>query len=315
MKKIFSIITLLVIFMSGCKDNPDIMIEREKRLLQQYFEQNNISAEPLASGIYYFEDVAGTGLSPVRGDFVIIKYTGQLIDGKVFDTTDEQFAILKGIFNSTTLYGPSKIKLENLTIRGIEEALKIMKEGGKARIIVPSTLGYGRNIVTNVPAYSTLIYDLELIKVIKDVAAWENEEIENYLALYNDSIQLTVNTKSYKINDKDYNWYYIEIKEGQGDSIKKDFKVYIFYEGKLVDGRIFDRNFGNTSPFTFTVGGNSVIKGMDLAVQEMKKDGRARVLFPSQMGYGELGSGKIPPFSPLVFDILVTNFDTIQTPQ
>jgi FKBP-type peptidyl-prolyl cis-trans isomerase len=306
--------SVLLIFTS-CKDNPDIMLEREKRLLDQYFEQNNISVEPHSSGIYYLETVAGSGLTPVKGDYVIVQYTARLIDDKIFDTTDEALAIQKGIYSTGVLYGNSKFKLEKLSVRGIEEGLKLMKEGGEARLIIPSTLGYGTEVVNNVPAYSTLVYDIKLLKVIKDPDAYELLELQVYLDLYNDSLDLTVSTKTHMLNDKPYNWYYIELTEGEGDFIEEEYTVYIYYEGKLVDGRVFDKNFGQSSTFNFKVGSGSVIKGMDLAVLQMKKNGKSRAVVPSALGYGEAGSGKIPPFSPLVFDILVTKFDTIATPQ
>lgn len=314
MRRFLFFTVIISVIVIGCKENPDIMLEREKRLLAQYLELNNITASPLPNGLYFLETISGTGLTPETGNFVIIEYTGRLIDGRVFDTTDEQIAINKGIVSTNVLYGPAKVQMDRLNVKGMEEGLKLMKEGGQAMLIVPSTLGYGASNVNNVPAYSTLIYDVKLIKVIKDPKAYEILELQNYLGLYIDSVGLTIQTKKYIVAKDTIKWYYIEKIAGTGDSIKKDYKVYIYYEGKLVDGRIFDGNFGKTTPFNFIVGGTSVIKGMDLAVKEMKKDAKARVVLPSSIGYGEVGSGsKIPPFSPLVFDILIVNFDTVLT--
>ena len=304
---------VVIVFLTSCKDNPDIMLVREKRLLEQYLEQNNITNEPLSNGIYFLESVSGTGEVPASGDYVIVEYTASLIDGKVFDTTSEEVAATKGILSPAVLYGNSKFKLFNTTVKGIEEGLKLMKEGGEARLIIPSTLGYGSSASTFVPAYSTLIFDIKLNKVIKDPVAYEAFELANYLGLYTDSLDLTLETVEYVSDALTTDWYFIELIEGTGDSIKKDYTVYIYYEGKLVDGRVFDKNFGNLSAFSFKVEGGSVIKGMDLAVQKMKKDSKARVIVPSSLGYGEAGSGKIPPFSILVFDILVSAFDTLAT--
>jgi FKBP-type peptidyl-prolyl cis-trans isomerase len=315
MRNFLPIALLAIVFLSGCKDNPDIMLEREKRLLEQYLEQNNITVEPLSNGIYFLESVPGSGEMPATGDYVIVEYTASLIDGKVFDTTSEEIAAAKGILSPAVLYGNSKFKLMNTQIKGIEEGLKLMKEGGEARLIIPSRLGYGSTSSSSVPAYSTLIFDIKLNKVIKDPIAYEVLELANYINLYADSVDITLETIEYISDALTTDWYFVELEEGAGDSIKKDFTVYIYYEGKLVDGRVFDKNFGNTSAFSFKVDGGSVIKGMDLAVKKMKKDGKARVIVPSSLGYGEAGSGKIPPFSPLVFDILVSAFDTLATPQ
>jgi FKBP-type peptidyl-prolyl cis-trans isomerase len=315
MRNFLPIALVVIVFLAGCKDNPDIMLERERRLLEQYLEQNNITVEPLSNGIYYLESVVGTGEAPATGDYVIVEYTASLIDGKVFDTTSEEVAAAKGILSPAVLYGNSKFKLMNTPAKGIEEGLKLMKEGGEARLIIPSVMGYGSSSSTSVPAYSTLIFDIKLNKVIKDPVAYEALELADYIDLYTDSLDLTLETVEYVSDALTTDWYFIELEEGTGDSIKKDFTVYIYYEGKLVDGRVFDKNFGNSTAFSFKVEGGTVIKGMDLAVKKMKKDAKARVIVPSSLGYGEAGSGKIPPFSPLVFDILVSAFDTVATPQ
>jgi FKBP-type peptidyl-prolyl cis-trans isomerase len=296
---------VLMLFFASCYDNPDIYQEREKRLLQQYLEQNNITVAPRASGLYYIPVIEGTGLSAATSDYVMLEYTAQLIDGRIFDTTDEALALRKGIFKAEALYGPSKVKLEALSLKGIEEALLLMKEGGEARLIIPSSLAYGGSQTSNVPAFSTLIYDIKLVKVIKDPEAYELQEIEDYLALYQDSLHLEIQTFVHEVLEVSYEWYYIELLPGEGDSIPDGSTLQVFYDGKLVDGRQFDSNFGRAA-LSVTLGTNQVVTGFELGLKEMKEKGKARIIMPSSLGYGVPGSGnKIPPYSPLVFDVFV----------
>ncbi len=302
----FLLITLFIsLFIVACTDNPDIMLEREHRLLELFLDQNNITTGPLPSGIYFLEKTTGTGLTPVSGDFVIVEFTASLIDGTVFDTTSEELALKKGIFSADILYGSTKFRLLNTRARGLELGLELMSEGGEARIIIPSTLGFGPNQLDIVPPYSTLIYDIKLIKVIKDPIANEASEIQNYINLYRDSTHLTIQSQSHAIGTFNHEWHYIELLGGTGDSIVDTKIVSILYSGKLLDGRVFDSNFGR-SPFNVTVGERRVVLGMELGLKKMKNGGRARIIIPSVLAYGEAGSGrKIPPFSPLVFDVVV----------
>ena len=92
-----------------------------------------------------------------------------------------------------------------------------------------------------------------------------------------------------------------------GDGIEaQDYnKVVVNYTGTLEDGSIFDSSLkpGGT-PFTFTLGVGSVIKGWDLGVKGMKVGGKRKLTIPSDLGYGDNGAGNvIPPSATLIFEV------------
>jgi len=92
-----------------------------------------------------------------------------------------------------------------------------------------------------------------------------------------------------------------------GDGIEaQDYnKVVVNYTGTLEDGSIFDSSLkpGRT-PFTFTLGAGSVIKGWDLGVKGMKVGGKRKLTIPSDLGYGDNGAGNvIPPGATLIFEV------------
>ncbi|MAL64817.1 MAG: peptidylprolyl isomerase [Candidatus Marinimicrobia bacterium] len=96
-----------------------------------------------------------------------------------------------------------------------------------------------------------------------------------------------------------------DIKIGDGAEAFEYNKVTVNYTGKLEDGSIFDSSLkqGRT-PFAFTLGVGSVIKGWDLGVKGMKVGGRRKLTIPPELGYGDQGAGKIiPPGSTLVFEV------------
>ena len=79
-------------------------------------------------------------------------------------------------------------------------------------------------------------------------------------------------------------------------------QVRVHYEGKLVDGTVFDSSYARGDPLTFPLSG--VIKGWTEGLQLMKVGGKAKLTIPPDIGYGARGSPpKIPPAAVLVFEV------------
>ncbi len=95
---------------------------------------------------------------------------------------------------------------------------------------------------------------------------------------------------------------YLELKAGTGDTPKANNVVKVHYEGKLLDGNVFDSSIRRGEPAEFPV--NQVIAGWTEALQLMKVGGKARLFIPAKLAYGERGAGAaIPPNCCLVFEV------------
>lgn len=105
-----------------------------------------------ASGLQYEVLRGGSGAQPQATDTVEVHYHGTFIDGSTFDSSYDR---------GQTIEFPL-----NRVIAGWTEGVQLMKEGAKYRLFVPYHLAYGEQGAGGViPGYSTLIFDVELIKV------------------------------------------------------------------------------------------------------------------------------------------------------
>jgi peptidylprolyl isomerase len=120
----------------------------------EYLSQNMTKEDVVTteSGLQYKVLTKGTGEAhPSATDKVKVHYHGTLIDGTVFDSS-----VARG--------KPIEFGL-NQVIKGWTEGLQLMVEGEKTRLFIPSELGYGNRSAGSIPAGSTLIFDVELIKI------------------------------------------------------------------------------------------------------------------------------------------------------
>lgn len=109
---------------------------------------------PLPTKLTASDTLIGTGVEAKTGNTVTVNYVGMLPDGTVFDASAKH-----GQTFSFPL-GAGQV------IKGWDQGVVGMKEGGKRRLIIPADLAYGNQAVGGViPANATLIFDIELVKV------------------------------------------------------------------------------------------------------------------------------------------------------
>lgn len=140
----------------------------EPKVLAKYLEDNKITAKPTASGLYFVEKTKGKGAKPVAGDTVKVNYTGRLLDGTIFDTSDEATAKQANTYDARRPYEPFSFPLgKGQVIPGWDEAIALMSPGTKALIILPSSIAYGAQGGGPIPPFSPLVFDVELISFKK----------------------------------------------------------------------------------------------------------------------------------------------------
>lgn len=140
-------------------------LETEQAAIAQYLKENSITVAPEESGIYFISNKKGSGKTIAQGQTVKVNYVGKLLNGKLFDTNIESIAKENNVYNPQRPYEPMEVPAgKGQLIPGFDEALLMMKKGGKATVIIPFAQAYGsRDMSPDIPAYSTLVFDIEIV--------------------------------------------------------------------------------------------------------------------------------------------------------
>lgn len=131
--------------------------EREanaRKAMEKELERLTVGFSKTDSGLYYKIDEQGTGKQAEKGKTVAVHYTGQFTDGGVFDSSRRRNEPIEFPL------GAGRV------IKGWDEGIALLKEGGKAQLVIPSHLAYGSAGAGGIiPPNATLLFEVELIKV------------------------------------------------------------------------------------------------------------------------------------------------------
>lgn len=150
MKKLSLLVVILLVAFAGCKKDKVDQGAIDNKLILAYIQANNLNAKPTGSGFYYVVDTPGDATRPISTSTVYVKYRGFLLDGTQFDSSYESSE------------QPAQFVISGV-VPGFGEGLKLFGKGGKGKLIIPSTLGYGATVAGGVPANSVIIFDIELV--------------------------------------------------------------------------------------------------------------------------------------------------------
>ncbi len=216
------------------------------------------------------QDIAiGTGTQAGVGDVLEVNYVGALLsDGTEFDASWNR---------SQTFFVPIGM---GAVIPGWDQGIVGMREGGRRVLITPPDLAYGSSGAgSSIPPDATLVFVVDLVAVLdlQPPAIPEPTEVGALLEVE-------------------------DLVAGTGDPVESGDTVTVHYLGTLTDGTVFDASWRRGMPFTTTIGVGMVIPGWDQGIVGMREGGRRLLKIPSDLAYGERGSGAaIPPDTPLLF--------------
>ena len=161
MKMFFPLLAMLVL-LSACEpsaqdqlkaqmvDSPTEQADIDKNLILQYAIDNNLDVKSTPSGLHYTIEKPGEGEAhPDNGSLVTAHYHGMLLDGKVFDSSVDRGE-------------PLKFQLGGV-IPGWQEAIPMLKKGGKGKFLIPSAMAYGARADGKVHATYEVVEEVDVI--------------------------------------------------------------------------------------------------------------------------------------------------------
>jgi FKBP-type peptidyl-prolyl cis-trans isomerase len=272
-------------------------MQEESGILQKYLTDNNITSTPTESGLYYMETVPGNGKLAKEGDWLKIHFAITLIDNTPIYSS----------FNGEPRSAEFGKPFEN---NGVTEAISKMSEGTRANIIVPSSLGFGKQGRGEIiPPFATLLYDIQVVDVLTAAEYKADQEKlqqqrkqKEEANLVNGKRFLDQNSKKEGVVTLPSGLQYKVLTMGNGPKPSATDVVKVHYTGTLINGTEFDSSVKRGQPATFRV--NGVIQGWTEALQLMPVGSKWTLYVPSELAYKNQQRGEfIEPNMALVFDV------------
>lgn len=236
-----------------------------------------------ASGLEYTITEKGNGRKASKGDKISVHYTGKLTNDTVFDTS-----VKRGV--------PFEFRVgEGNVIKGWDEAFLLLNEGDKATLKISPELGYGDQAQGPIPANSTLIFDVEFLKIVQ-------EAVKPFVINAKDTITTPSGLK------------YGIVKQNKTGESTIGKKVTVNYTGFLKDGKMFDSSLDRNQPLVVDIGKGKLFPGLDEAIALMHNGEKGRFIIPSKLAFGERGGGPVPPNADIIMDLEVIDVKDIPVP-
>lgn len=273
--------------------------------------------EKTETGIYYQKHVEGDEAKVLNeGDVVFISqvmYTDK--DSLLFDSRKMDKS-----------QGPYAVKIGKPLYAGdMFDAIKMMHVGDSMTFCLNAKEMWDKAYKQPLPAWmdstSYLKYSIKVDSVygkekvaeiekqqeemMKKQMAMQEEMMKQYGAMEDSLLNSYLKKNKVNVKPTESGLYFTETKKGSGAKVQAGDMVTVEYTGMLTDGTVFDSSKGHPEPFTFAVASQQVIPAWDEALLKMSMGSKAKIVCPSKLGYGPQGSGPIPPFAPLVFEMEV----------
>ena len=283
------LVLLAAVLFTACEKQYDSIQVVDDATIQTYIRQNNLTMIKDVTGYYYNIITPGTGTEIKNSDSIFYSYTFKTLSGRVLNQTSN--ISIPGTFLGYT--DGFVINGTAYTLSSVREVLSKLKRGGKATVIIPSNLAFGRNGIPalDIESNENILVELGIYTQSKRYEI-DEMQIDNFLA----ANSLTAIKDPSRVR-------YIVTQQGTGsETILPSSSLSVNYTGRLLSGTTFDSS--NGTPATFTL--LETIKGWGI-LKNFKAGTKVRIFVPSALGYGVAGNGSIPGNACLDFDIEIVS--------
>lgn len=263
------------------------------------------------NGLHYkFFSHDEKGVKPSEGDGVAFKY--------IFKLKSNDSVLVNSAHVSQDGSGITRFVMPKSSFVGsIEDALMMMSVTDSASFIVSADSFFLKtNKMQALPPFvkphDHIQVDIKLVEVKTKKELEENQkqqeaEIAKMAEGEKPKMDQYLTDNKIDVKPTASGLIFIETMKGKGkEHPKATDEVTVHYTGTLLDGTKFDSSLDRGEPTKFPL--NQVIPGWTEGIQLMTKGSKARMIIPSALAYGPTGSGPIPPYSTLVFDVELIDF-------
>jgi FKBP-type peptidyl-prolyl cis-trans isomerase len=273
-----------VVGMVSCLNNVDTndekRIEENEAAIEKYLQDSSLTEKVTREStglIYYKRTTNAAGELAKTGDAATVKMTVFLLNGtKIPLVKDDSSYTFPVDGFSTDFYG-------------LEFAVKTLRTGEKGSYFLPYYLTFAPGGGTNIPAYSPMRMEMELVKTRTEV-----QQINEYIA-----------AKGYKPSERTSdNLVLIRTDTVTGDTLGSGKSVNVKYIGRFLNGSKFDEG-----TISHTTNLSNTVTGFDRAIRKMRKGEKGIAILPSALGYGKNGRKNsqnlfvIRPYEPITFEL------------
>jgi FKBP-type peptidyl-prolyl cis-trans isomerase len=272
-------------FISSCQSgDSDGFSKTESGLLYKFIEQSNNTE------------------APAEGDFVTIIMTYGTVDSVMF--------------NSQELPEKMEVPVMASVHQGdLYEGLQLMHVGDSAIFKCDADSVFTKlfrvpNIPPELDSVAFIYFNIKMLEINTEAEMKAKQEAEMEMMKNEETVKRNAYLDEHYPNAKPSatGLYYIQTKKGNGPKPEVGKKVKVHYTGTFLDGTKFDSSVDRGEPFEFSLGRNQVIKGWDEGIVNMQKGEKGILIIPSDLAYGP-GRRGIPPFSTLVFEVELVDFE------
>ena len=272
------------------------------------------------SGFRYILYTQAQGPKVKKGDYVTIEMVYR----------NDKDSVL---YDSRKANVPLRFELDRIPFLGsFEDGLTNLSLNDSATFFVPADSLYNYlfknlSLHENVPQKETaftpksfLKFEIKILNIQSPQDAEVEQEIIQSTEEKNEEKLLNKYLYDNGIKEKpDSSGYVLIIKEkGKGATVDSGKVITVQYEGRFLDGRVFDGTKKVGRNYQFLSGAHHVIKGWELAMKNLKAGDKMQLILPSRLAYGKEGirSAKdatyiVPPNTPLVFDITILSVEEV----
>jgi FKBP-type peptidyl-prolyl cis-trans isomerase FkpA len=278
MKIIYLQIFAVLLFFSSCK--------------------NQLNFQTTESGLEYaFVEENDTNLLPKIGDGLVVDMKFYWNDSLLFNTRevalDYRIHLIESAHDGSIYEGFAMMHIGDSAIFKID-AYKFYQL--TSALPSPDCIHKGDKLIF----YVRLINIMTAEDIQREFERIQRMKLKNEQDLLNDYLI----SNDVDLEVKGSGIYINEIKKGTGKTPQIGDSITLHYEGTLINNEPFDSSIMRGKPFSFVFGDSSLMKGWTEGIGMMQEGGKATIIIPSNLAYGERGVGEvIPPYSTVIFEI------------